>query len=89
MNYTFFGGNNVINDISRDAIKSMFEVAAWTHSKRVTTRYYRQDSRSVGANGERRIQCAFAIVEMLFREIERISRCLVSDLDRLKQEKTF
>lgn len=89
MNYTFFGGNNVINYISRDAIKSMFEVAAWTHSKRVTTRYYRQDSRSVGTNGERRIQCAFAIVEMLFREIERISRCLVPDLDRLKQEKTF
>lgn len=54
MNYTFFGGNNVINDISRDAIKSIFEVAAWTHSKRVTTRYYRQDSRSVGQteNGE-------------------------------------
>lgn len=70
---------------------------AWFgHSRRVTTRYYRQDSRySIGRWGKghtenSEIQCAFAIVEMLFREIERISMfqmpCTWSG-SGLKQEK--
>lgn len=88
---------SIMNSISRDFKIDLLVADAWfgrvAHSKRVTTWYYRQDSHcSIGRWGQTE-NSEFNALSPLSKcysarsNVSRCSRCLVPDLDLLKQEK--